>query len=132
MANPYINIYKNNPTVGGTDGTAVSDDGSFTAPVSVTLDASQNQQEIVKLAVRCEDGYCTDGNTTIEVINDTANHWSLCGTQNGTFSSSITISSTISSVNVIFYAKAVSSSSESPGIYNTPKFQTTTKIIVET
>ena len=37
MSNPYINVYKNNPTAGGTDGTAISTSDTFTEPLTVTL-----------------------------------------------------------------------------------------------
>ena len=39
MANAYINIYKDNPTEGGIDGTAVSMGNSYTDPVRFALDA---------------------------------------------------------------------------------------------
>ena len=42
MANPYINIYKDNPTAGAKDGTAVTMGNSYTAPIKFTLDAEQN------------------------------------------------------------------------------------------
>ena len=47
-ANDYINIYMNNPTAGATDGTAVSQGGDFTAPITFTLDASENESKTVK------------------------------------------------------------------------------------
>ena len=52
MSNAYINVYKNNPTVGGTDGTAVSTGGAYTEPIVVSLDASQSESKKVKLAIR--------------------------------------------------------------------------------
>jgi hypothetical protein len=129
--NPYISIYKNNPTAGGTDGTAVSQDGSMVEPVSVTLDASQSESEVVKLAVRTETGYETDGNTTISIEYDTEAHWKLDTSSSGSFSSnSITLSSTIDDTNTIFYAKASSSSSEGPGRYDTPQIVVEAKIVM--
>ncbi len=129
--NPYISIYKNNPAAGGTDGTAVSQDGYMTEPVSVTLDASQSESEVVKLAVRTETGYETDGNTTISIEYDSDGHWALDTAANGSFSStSITLTSTIDDTNTIFYAKASSSSSEGPGRYDTPQFVVQAKIVL--
>lgn len=114
MSNAYINVYKNNPTAGGTDGTAVSTDGAYTAPITVTLDASQNESEKVKLAIRTESGYTTSGNTTISDSGDTNDRWKLCLTENGTYTDSITISSAITNANVVFYAQASSASTETP------------------
>ena len=114
MSNAYINVYQNNPTAGGTDGTAVSTGGAYTAPITVSLDASQNESKTVKLAIRTESGYTTTGNTTISDSGDTNDRWKLCLTENGTFTDSITISSAITNANVIFYAKASSASTESP------------------
>jgi hypothetical protein len=110
----YINVYNNNPTTGGTDGNVVSQNGAQTNPVSVTLDASISQSETVKLALRCDSGYQTVGNTTIAASGTTASKWSFCLTENGTYTSTLTISTTIGTTNTIFYAKADSASSETP------------------
>ena len=42
MANIFLNLYKGNPTAGGTDGTAIST-GDNIAPLTFTLDAAQNE-----------------------------------------------------------------------------------------
>lgn len=68
MANPYINIYKNNPTEGDVDGTCVSTDGTYTAPISAVLNSdpmSGEYRKTVKLAIRTEEGYQTVGETEI-------------------------------------------------------------------
>lgn len=114
MSNPYINVYKNNPTEGGTDGTAVSTDGLFTAPISFVLDASQNESQTQKLAIRTEEGYITSGTTTISDNNDNNDRLKLSWTENGTFADSISTANSISSVNTIFYAKATSADTEIP------------------
>lgn len=114
MANAYINVYQNNPTAGGTDGTAVSTDGSYTAPITVSLDAAQSESKKVKLAIRTEPGYTTSGNTTIADSGDTNDRWKLCLTENGTYTDSITISTPITNANTIFYAQASSASTEDP------------------
>lgn len=114
MANPYINLYMNNPTAGGTDGTAISTDGTYTSPLTVSLNAANNESKTVKLAIRTETGYATTGNTTISDNGDTNDRWKLCLTENGTFTNSITISNTVTSVNTVFYAKASSVSTETP------------------
>lgn len=114
MANPYINAYCDNPTEGGTDGTAISTDGAQTAPLVVNLDAAQNEVKKIKCALRCESGYTTQGDTVIQDNNDLNDRWKFSLTENGTYSDSITIASAISTVNTIFWAQASSSSLESP------------------
>ena len=123
MANEYINVYKNNPTEGGTDGTAVSTDGAFTAPLTFTLDASQGESQTLKCALRTEAGYITTGTTTISDQNDTNDRLKLCWTADGTFSDSISTAEAISSVNTIFYAKASSSSIASPQMDRSANFK---------
>lgn len=61
----YHHIYMNNPTAGNQDGTMISEDGAMTAPLSITLDAASNESKIVKLAIRCDAGYETIGETVI-------------------------------------------------------------------
>lgn len=129
MANSYINVYKNNPTAGGTDGTAVSTGGAYTDPITVSLDASQSESKKVKLAIRCEAGYETSGNTVIADNGDINDRWKLCLTENGTYADSITISSTISDKNVIFWAQASSANTESPSTDRSVSLQVTTTIV---
>lgn len=129
MSNAYINIYKNNPTAGGTDGTAVSTDGAYSSPVTVTLDASQSESKKVKLAIRCETGYNTAGNTVISDNGDTNDRWKLCLTENGTYTDSITIPSTIDDTNTIFYAQASSASTETPATDRTVSLRVATTIL---
>lgn len=129
MADAYINIYKNNPTAGGTDGTAVSTDGAYTSPVTVTLDAAQSESKKVKLAIRCETGYNTSGNTVISDNGDANDRWKLCLTENGTYTDSITIPSTIDDTNTIFYAQASSTSTETPATDRTVSLRVATTIL---
>lgn len=129
MANAYINIYQGNPTAGGTDGTAVSTDGTYTAPISVTLDAASSESKKVKLAIRCEAGFRTSGNTVISDNGDTNDRWKLSLTENGTYTDSITISSTISTTNTIFYAQASSDSTETPATDRSVSLRIATTIV---
>lgn len=114
MSNPYINVYKGNPTAGGTNGTALSTGGDMTSPLTIVLDASINEVKTEKLAIRCETGYRTTGNTVIQDFGDTDDRWKFSLTEDGTFDDAITISSAIGAVNTIFWARASSSSLESP------------------
>ena len=68
MANDYFHLYMNNPTAGGTDGTQVSEDHAFTAPISAVLNASNNESKLIKLAIRCESGYETVGNVELKKL----------------------------------------------------------------
>ena len=127
MSNAYINIYKNNPTAGETDGTAVSTDGDFTAPISFILDASIGESAIQKLAARTESGYiATD--VQISDYNDTNDRLQLSLTENGGFSDIITLG-TVSAVNTIFWSKAGSSSSENPQTDRSASFKVTGTIV---
>lgn len=114
MANPYINLYMNNPTAGTTDGTAISTDGTYTAPLIASLDATTEESQIFKLAIRTESGYTVGSDTTIADNGDTNDRWKLSLSSDSGWADSITLASdTITSVNTIFYAKATSSSLES-------------------
>lgn len=131
----YINIYMEDPannitvTAGGTDGVALSTEDTYTSPLSITLDAATSESKTVKLAVRCEPNYTTEGTTTISDFNDTTDRWKLCLTEDGTFTDYIEIQDVISNTNVIFYAKASSSASEGPQKDRDSKFRITTKIV---
>lgn len=128
MSNAYINVYKGNPTAGGTDGTVVSTGGTYTAPISVALNATENETKKVKLAIRCETGYTTVGDTTLADSGDTNDRWKLCLTENGTYTDSITISSAIDTTNTVFWAKASSASTENPGTDRSVSIAVTTTI----
>lgn len=114
MANAYINLYKGNPTAGGTDGTIISLSGAMTSPIEFALDATQEQSKSMAVALRCESGYSTVGTTTISFIGTTAAKWSV-SSDNKTWSSTLAIEDAIGSTNTLFYVKATSSSDEAPG-----------------
>lgn len=123
MANAYLNVYKNNPTAGETDGTAVSTDGEFTAPISFVLDASENESAVQKLAARTESGYIAT-EVTISDYNDTNDRLKLSLTENGGYSDSISLG-TVSAVNTVFWAQAGSSSTENPQTDRSASFRVT-------
>lgn len=114
MANPYINLYMNSPTAGGTDGTAISTDGTYTAPLTVTLNASTNESKKIRLAIRTTSGYQTYSSTTISDSNDTNDRWKLCLTEDGTYTDSITIDDIITDSNKVFWVQASAANSEEP------------------
>lgn len=128
MANTYMNLYKGNPTAGGTDGTLVSLDGVGTSPVSFTLDASQAESATQPVAVRCESGYEVDGNVTVSASGTNAARWSFCATQGGTYTSTLTLSN-VGATNTVFYVKADSLTSESPGADQSVKIDVSATVV---
>lgn len=125
MANPYINIYKDNPTESMTDGTAVSTGNSFTSPVQCTLDAEQNELKIIPLAIRTQAG-CSAQNVTITAYG--GSRFTL-SKDNVSFDASITFDS-VGTTNQIFYAKATSQSTELPQLDRRTKFRFSGKLKV--
>ena len=123
--NEYINFYKDNPTAGETDGTAISLDDAGNAPLSVVLDASKGETKILKCAIRCREGYRTEGETTLSFTGATAGKWSLAADRNyadaktaevASFSGTLTIAESIGAANTVFWVKACASTDEKPGI----------------
>lgn len=137
MAN-YINLYTNNPTHGGTDGTVVSSNGAQTSPFSVTLDASQSETKYIKGAVRCQNGYYTVGDTVISFTGTTSNKWSIApytadsdNMSALTFTDSLTISNQINANNVCFWLKVSSDATEEPSTDITTSVQLSATIAAE-
>ena len=99
----YIALYYNNPTAGLKDGTIISDNGSFTSPLSVTLNAINNESKYVLCAVRTNPGYATVGDTVIDFEGAGKGKWSIAPDNENTeetiksveFKSSLTITDEI-------------------------------------
>lgn len=121
MANPYLNLYNNNPTSGGTDGTAVST-GDYSNSISFNLDASQSETKVQTLAIRTESGYMAASGTTISDVGDTDDFWKL-SLDNVNWSDTIVFSDTITATNTLFYIKATSATSENPSRDRGTKFR---------
>jgi len=117
----YIHVYQGaSITSGGTEGTLVSE-GTGLSPISVTLNATNNEvSSPIKLALRCETGYQTVGNTVITPTGTTASKWQLAPDNAGSagtfgaYGDPLTISSVIGATNTLFWAKAKSTSDETP------------------
>ncbi len=119
----YINLYTNNPTAGGTDGTVVSLDGTQTSPISVTLDKTKAESKAIKCAIRCDAGYKASGDVTISLSGTTAAKWKLAKDSNyadaaaaltsAAWADSIAISG-VTTANTIFWVKASSTTDENP------------------
>lgn len=120
MAN-LIHMYKGSVTSGSTDGTQISE-GDESNPLTIgPLNATNNEESSpVKVALRCDSGYATSGNTVITPQGTTATKWALApdnagaaGTF-GAYGAALTISDVINSTNKIFWVKAKSTNDETP------------------
>ena len=118
----HIHIYMNNPTEGGVDGTEISA-GDETLPLTFTLDASRAESGAAKCAVRCESGYSIEGGTTIYALGANSDTWSFAADNNyssasdaltfATWDSQLTLAD-VANTNKIFWAKATTSTQDSP------------------
>ncbi|BAF60385.1 hypothetical protein PTH_2204 [Pelotomaculum thermopropionicum SI] len=131
----YIHVYMNNPTAGGTDGTQVSEN-TGAAPISVTLNATNNEESAaIKLALRCDTGYQTNGDVTIALVGTTAAKWALAPDNAGSpgtfgaYGAYLTLTNpVIGATNKLFWAKAKATSDETPVNDTTVDLQVTATI----
>lgn len=103
----YLHVYK--------DGVQISE-GTGLAPLVIgPLNATTNEtsaaQEVV---IKAEAGYTTYGNTTVSFEGTNAAKWSVCETSGGTYASTLTISTPITSTGTSIFIKATSSTDEPP------------------
>ena len=124
----YINLYYGKVTEGGTDGTEVSTNDTETSPISVTLDATKNEEKVIPVAIRCGDGYKTSGDTVISFEGATKDKWFASAKEDSGFGDTLTISESIGTTNKLFYIKATSSSDEKPSNDKSVNVKVSTKI----
>lgn len=127
--NSYINYYTNSPTPGGTDGTAVSQDGAQTQPITMTLDASGVATMTQAVALRCQSGFETSGAVNISFTGTNAGKWSISENSAGPFSPSLTLSTKVGATNVVFYTRAFAAPTEPPQNDTSVSIVTTAKIV---
>lgn len=127
MANPYVNIYKDNPIAGGTDGTAVSMGNSYENAIRFALDVEQNESKTMRCAIRTEAGYIVK-DVVISDLNDGNDRFKLCKTSDGTFTDEITFAQ-ITAVNSIFYVKGSSVNTEQPQTDRSVKLRYTGRLM---
>lgn len=103
----YIHLY---------DGATQISEGTGLDPVVFgPLNSSNNEESEAKaLTIKTEAGYVTSGNTTVEFTGATADKFSICDTETGAYSSSLTLADPITAAGKTIYVKAASSSDESP------------------
>ena len=126
--NAYINLYKDNPTADGTDGTVIATDSSATSPLEFTLDATKNEEKTTAIAIRCESGYKTVADSILSFDGTNKAKWSICQTETGIFADTLTITDTVEQKNILFYVKATSSSDEDPSNDTSVTLKLSTKI----
>ena len=107
MANAYINAY-----VGAT----LISNGDGSSPITFgPLNATNNEESTpVAVTLKTTTGYKTVGNTTVGLVSDTGAKFSLCATSDGTYASTLTISSEINESGTTFYVKAKATADENP------------------
>ena len=118
-----LRLYQN-ATANAQDGTEISMNGTFTSPIDITLDGSINEVQIIPLAVRTLPGYEVVGTCGIAIVGDAEKRFSLSTAQNGTFSTSISLSS-VGDTNKIFYLKAVSADTDYPHVIRSAAIKAT-------
>lgn len=118
----YISIYNGNPTAGLKDGTVISENGSFTSPLTVTLNATKEEVKYIKCAVRTIAGFSTVGDTTLSFEGTNKDRWQLAADagyddesiKSASFTASLVISDEIENKNKIFWVRASSVKTETP------------------
>lgn len=117
----YIHLYKDNPTAGGVDGVQVSEGTGLNPVTTEYLNGTTGQESTpIKLALRCESGYKTYGNTTVQPVGTNADRWALALDNNGSpgtwtaWGGTLTITDEISFVNYIIWVKAKAEPGEPP------------------
>ena len=128
IKHPFINLYGDDPTDGRTDGTLISLDDDISSPIQASVNASKEETQKQKLALRCEEGYSTNADTTIWFKGANADKWSVSKTENGTYASTLIISDAIIDKNVTFWVAAHGVSGELPDIDLTSKIKVSTNI----
>lgn len=137
MAN-LLHIFMNNPTVGGVDGTQVSEEHTLTSPISATLTvtAEAGAETAIKCALRCDTGYQTTGNVVLSLYSydsSTGKYTAGGGTTGNiklaadnkytdaeaalagaTWSDSLTITDVIGATNHIFWVKMTAAAGDTP------------------
>lgn len=130
---PLIHLYMNNPTAGTTDGTEISA-GDESLPLTLTLDASRAESGAAKCAVRCDTNYSLEGGATIHAIGTNSDTWTFSADNSYTSATDALTNASwqpqivlpnVASTNVIFWAKATTTTQ------NTPANDRTVDIVAE-
>lgn len=132
-----INLYTNNPTAAGKDGSLISQEMTQTSPLSMTVKAGESKA--CKVGIRCDTGYKTTGKTTLSFAywdgteyketGGNVNKWSFALDNNyateeaalsgASWSSTLNISDVIGETNKIIWVKVTAGENDSPVTDNT-------------
>ena len=123
MANAYINLYKDNPTSGGTDGTLVSLGDDLSSLISSTVNATEDETKKIKIALRCENGYRTTGPVTVWVDGDNADKWKIGPSEEETDYELYEITDEINNTNTVLYLQVTAQNGEVPALDKSTKIK---------
>ena len=116
----YIRLVINNPTQGGKDGT-VTPIPTTTIPINAIVNTGTANHSLVKIALRCDDGYMTAGAWEVSFVGTTAARWSVADgalypteelAETATYTPSLTLSNVIGNTNRELWLKASTDGAE--------------------
>lgn len=106
----YINLYNGSVSADSTNGTIVSDSNKIIS--TVKTDGTEKYQT---LAIRCETGYQTEGDTTLELTGLSKDAWAFeYNNKKGEYGAPLVISDIIKDKNVVFNLYSKSINDETP------------------
>ena len=113
--------------------------GIVSHSIAVTLDAAKNEEAAVKCAVRCDEGFKIDGDVSIAISGDSADKWKVAADDSfadgaaalstATWGDTLSLPN-VAAANVVFWAKASSSSTETPQKDASVTISATGKVVV--
>ncbi len=91
-------------------------EGDLSNPLVVgPLNASDNEvSSAIPVVLKCDSGYKTLGNTSVSFEGTTASKWTICKTEAGNYSSTLSITDEITSTGTTVYVKAKATQEEMP------------------
>jgi hypothetical protein len=110
----HLRLITNNPTQGDKDGT-VTPIPTTTIPINAIVNTGEANHSLVKVALRCDEGYMTTGDWEVSFIGTTANNWSVADgafypteelAETATYTDSLTLNNVISNRNRVLWLKA--------------------------
>lgn len=110
----HLRLITNNPTQGSTDG-AVTPIPTATIPINAIVNTGTANHSLVKVALRCDDGYMTTGVWEVSFVGTTAARWSVADgalypteelAEAATYTPSLTLSNVIKNTNRVLWLKA--------------------------
>ena len=115
-----LRLVTDNPTNGGKDGKVITLPTS-TIPINAIVNTGEANHTLVKVALRCNDGYMTTGQWEVSFIGTTASAWSVADgalypnaelAETATYTSSLTLNTIISDTNHVLWLKASTNGEE--------------------